>query len=418
MIFPCLFPFAASPAAAMEGTGFDFRGSLESRFRVFPQDALDPDQGSGQHAYGIEAELNLGLPHGLEARAHPRLRLDGNRIRQNPLVMDDFYLGQFIEGLQWRAGYQVFSWKVVESYSQADVLNQTDRRLDLLDPDKLAEPAAFLRLDLPAWLGEALEAYSLPYFTPGPLPRSESRYSPVTGTPFTLVSDADSATYDSPSGRWEPQWALRHLWRPGSFDVAFFWFHGYRRFPVFAPHPAAPGTLVPRYLRVEQGGMTFQGTLGNWILKGEGSWQGFTGDVRGPTGSPVDPYGSFTTGFEYTFYAPIAADQDVVTLVEWIGDTDSGKDPIDLEGFRPFQNDLFMGLRYVFNGLSDATATGGVFWDYREGDALYKLELRRRFFTHLSCSAGYNGVMLGSDTGRFQFLDRSSNLFADLKAYW
>jgi hypothetical protein len=334
--------------------------------------------------------------------------------------VDDFYLGFYADRLQGRVGYQVFSWKMVESYSQADLLNQADRRLDLLDPDKLGEPSVFLRMPLPAWLGDALEAYYLPWFTPGPLPFSESRYSPVSGTPYRIDTESGSETYDSPSGRWEPQGALRHLWRVGGFDAALFYFHGYRRFPLFAPDPLRPGMLLPRYARVDLGGFTFQGTLGNWILKGEGTYQDFVGDVRSPMGKHVDPFGSFTTGFEYTFYGPLVADQDIVVLAEWIGDTDSGKDLLELEGFRPFQNDIFAGFRYVFNGLSDASVTGGMFWDYRVGDSLYKLEFRRRFFKNLSFNTGYNGIWLASrkEESRFRFLDRSANLFASLRLYW
>ena len=74
---------------------------------------------------------------------------------------------------------------------------------------------------------------------------------------------------------------------------------------------------------------------------------------RAQSGRKVVPYLAYTSGAEYTFYSVFGSKHDLGTIAEIIGDTDTGKDPADLESFRPWRNNAVGGLRYAFNNTSD-----------------------------------------------------------------
>ena len=405
------------------GTGCDtranLRGSLGSEGQYFHEAPIVEGQYRYQETYNLEAELDVNLPTCLDIRLHPRMRVDGRHPKANPLVMDDMFLGWHGTYFEGRAGYQVFSWKVVESYTQADILNQTDLRFDLLNPEKLAEPSLFLLLRLPESLGESLEGYLLPYFTPAPLPRDESRYNPAAGSPFRVKAETAELQYDSHRKRWEPQGAIRYNFRPGMFNASLYYFQGYSRFPSFVLSATDAGKLVPLYRLYHQGGVTFQGPMGNWLWKMESAYRRSVRPILNGLGTRVEPYWSVTAGLEYTFFSALLQDQDLMALIELLGDSDSGEDPARIDGFRPFQNDIFAGMRYVFNGLSDASLTAGMYWDWKTDEIFYRLQFQTRVFTSFTVNGGYNGIRIkkGNDP-QVRFLKNSSNGFLGLKYYW
>ena len=146
----------------------------------------------------------------LEFRIHPRLNYDIDRDQgfdrpeAFPARFDDLYADFFSRWFELRAGYQVFSWKVVESYSQADILNQADREEDFFDPPKIGEPAVRARFILPSRTPNVLELYYLPRFTPSPLPGEESRYYFFQDDRIRLARDDEDYLYSSSDGRGVP----------------------------------------------------------------------------------------------------------------------------------------------------------------------------------------------------------------------
>lgn len=367
----------------------------------------------------------------LEIRLHPRLNFDPDRAYDGawgaqlpPLWIDDGYIDWFTARFELRAGYQVFSWKTVESVSQADILNQSDREADLFDPPKIGEASVRARFILPTQAQNVLELYYLPYFTPSPLPTTGSRYDFFQGTPYSLTQDGTTFRYLSRDGEFRPQWAARYQTQLlESFDVALYYFHGYRRFPLFRPLSGGGGpqvdssTFTHLYPPLQQGGFTFQGALGNWLWKGETAFIRYEQELRGRTGAIVDPYLAYSAGFEYTFYSPIAQNQDLGAILEFVGDTDAGKDENDLEGFRPFRSHVFAALRYTFNTSTDRSILAGAFLDYLELDRIYRVEYAERFYGKVSFRAEFSGILARS-TSQFRPFEKAARLAAELKLHF
>jgi hypothetical protein len=377
------------------------------------------------------ADLDLTLSFApklpVELRIHPRMNYDYDRDGvpgdgdRHPVRFDDLYLDFFTRWFELRAGYQIFSWKVVESYSQADVLNQVDREEDFLDPPKVGEPSVRARFILPTTTQNVLELYYLPWFTPAHLPGPENRFFFFTNQPIQLVRDQDAFAYGSRDGRWRPQWAAR--WQTQlfeAFDVAAYYVHGYRRFPLFRPvkPPDAPGLILTHYYPAQfQGGFTFQGALGNWLWKGETAFLNFEEDLLAENGNQVDPYFTYTAGLEYTFYSPIIQNHDIGAILEFIGDSDAGKEGYELEGFRPFRSYAFAGLRYVFNTVGDRSLLVGTFVDYLQGDFIYRAEYAERLFGRLAFKAEIAGMR--AETGSpFKPFEKAGRAAAELKLHF
>ncbi len=267
---------------------------------------------------------------------------------RNRMLVDDLYLDALGETMEFRVGYQIFSWKTVESVSWADFLNQVDRQGDLLDPDKIGELAARARFISPLGDESTLEFFYLPWFTPGTnaQPGSRSYVMPIT-------NDYNAIEYGSSKKRIRPQGALKFSSSMfEEIDYSLFYFHGYDRnmFVTFNPNQG----LRQKYELMHRGGLTFQGTVEDWLIKGEAI-------VSTYENNSIDPFGAGTFGIEYTFNSLFIQNHDIGLITEVIATSDFGKDPATLPSFRPFNNHLFAGVRYTFNNTSDRSFLIGAF---------------------------------------------------------
>lgn len=419
---------AAQSLELGDGTRLNYQGHAGLVQWAFPQEG-----GERQSYFTTQwvGELDLTLSFGpslpLEFRFHPRLNYDIDRKdsftdgEYFPVRFDDLYLDWFTRYFELRAGYQIFSWKVVESLSQADILNQSDRAEDFFDPPKVGEVAVRTRFILPTERQNVLELYLLPWFTPSPLPGPESRYYFFQDQAIRLLRSFDDFRYDSEAGRTRPQWAAR--WQTQAFetfDLAAYYFHGYRRFPLFVP--AAPPdsnglVLTHLYTPLYQGGFTFQGAVGNWLWKGETAFIRYEQDLISRSGKPVDPYGAYTVGFEYTFYSPLIRNHDLGVIMELVGDTDAKKEEDELEGFRPFRSHSFAGLRYTFNNAGDRAILAGTFLDYIHIDRIFRVEYSERFFGRAAFKAEFSGVRAKSSS-QFRPFQQAARVAAELKIHF
>lgn len=422
----------ALAAAQTVGLGdkarLNYQGNLGAIQWAFPREGGEGDSHFATQWRGeLDLTLSLAPAAPLELRAHPRFNYDpersgrGGDLLAQPARFDDLYLDFFTRFFELRAGWQIFSWKTVESVSQADILNQTDREEDFFDPPKIGEPAVRARFIMPTRAQNVLELYYLPYFTASPMPGPESRYWPFPGQRVRLARDADAFTYDADDEAWRPQWAAR--WQTQvlePFDVSAYYFHGYRRFPQFraAGSDLEGGlTLTHHYTPIFQGGFTFQGAVGNWLWKGETAYIRAETEQVSRSGAIVDPYLAYTGGLEYTFYSPFLQNQDLGAILELIGDSDAGKDEDELEGFRPFRSHVFAGLRYVFNNPGDRALLAGAFVDYLTGDMLYRAEYSERVFGGVSAKAEVSGLAVEPGSSLRPF-EKAVRVSAELKFHF
>jgi hypothetical protein len=136
-------------------------------------------------------------------------------------------------------------------------------------------------------------------------------------------------------------------------------------------------------------------------------------NVRNQLGQTIKPaYFAYTAGFEYTLYSFLTDNQDLGTILEIIGDTDTGKKAEELESFRPFQNHLFGGLRYTFNNISDRSILMGGLFDYKSGDVFFSFEYSERLAEVFTFKLTYND--LTADTSPLDSFEHTDRIMGEL----
>lgn len=403
---------------AIGGTQLLYKGAIGMELWHFPQQSNDPQHEDNVTTLDTFMELTLKMPGNLDLRFRPICIFDfadadfayeelsyygkgRSRIR-----IDDLYLDWFSDLIEIRFGYQIFSWETVESYNWADFLNQTDREIDLFDPEKIGEPAVRVRFPLPTDVDQYLEFYYFPYFTPARFPRTGNRYDLFSGRRYAVGSNPDYADYHLPDDytvpivqsneledmvygsddeRWRPQWAARYQTSLlDSIDFALYFFNGYERSPRFVPKedpamvlPIGMGgretlLLVHHYDIVTKLGFTFQGNRGPWLFKGETLYQLYEQEIVTKNETPVDDYYAFTTGLEYTLYGLFFDNQDVGLILEWIECSEEGKDLVT------YPNHFFGGIRYTFNNPSNRSILLGGYFNNKDHENVIRLEYSER----------------------------------------
>lgn len=424
-----LSPLLAQSIEFSENTKLNYKGNVGISYWYFPKDAPKAEMPTHVGTFDGQIDFNLKTGKYLEFRANPRGIVDFKDENRRRFLPQDIYADFVTSKFELRAGYQVFSWKTVESVAHSDILNQTDPSLDFFDAPKVGEPALRSRIIFGEENPHTLEVYYLPYFTPAKLPVAGNRFDFSGALPSTtafgqtitpnVIYDPDLNRYETPYNRWRPQGAIRYQKQIfGKVDTSVYYFNGYKRFPQLYPVAATaytplPGVSIPTqyaqaYNPIHQGGITWQGTIDALLIKGDIAYIHYVNDIKSQDGkNTVAPYAQYTIGFEYTFNSLFVDSQDLGLIVEGLGDTDTGKNFNELDIFRPFQNHVFAGLRYTFNNTGDRSLLLGTFTDYKKGDVIARLEYEERFFERVKVKAQFFGFAT-SKTSQLSSFDHTT----------
>ncbi len=415
---------AFSQSLSMGSLSLDYRGNLGLEAWYFPLESSDSEQPDWVGTLQSDLDVTLRSPWNLDFRANPAFYWDLESEDRRRVNLRELYLDWYKPHFELRSGWQTFSWKTVESYSPADFLNQTDQEIDLLDAPKLGEPAIRSRFLLGDALQSMLELYYLSYFTPARLPQHGNRYDFLAGSPITLETETSQFQYLSSKERWRPQGALRYKAMLGGLDFSVFYFNGYARYPELTPaNPSNPlSPLTHRYHPVHKAGTFFQGAFGNWLWKGEGVYTQYEEKYTMTNFSngkliTVDPYFSYTLGFEYTLYGIAFEAHDLGLLLEALGDSHPDASLSELDGFRAFRSHIFAGLRYVFNNTSDRSILLGGFANYRKPEFITQLKYEERLLKHFKANVELQAVYLESSSD-LNALRHSGRATAGIVWYW
>ncbi|WP_417450644.1 hypothetical protein, partial [Kordiimonas sp.] len=257
-----------------------------------------------------------------------------------------------------RAGLAKVFWGVAESRHLVDIINQFDTVEDIDNEDKLGQPMLEVS-KLQDW-GQ-ITAYVLPAFRKRTFVGEEGRFR----APYLV--DNDLARFDQ--GRDDDadvDLALRYSHYFGDWDVGLSFFRGADRDPRLILD-AGRGVLAPYYDDITQVGADIQYTHEAWLWK-------FEGIVRD---TPFETFAAAVGGVEYTFYGVTDAGADLGVLVEYQYDGRSENPAI--APLSPSDNDLFTGLRFAMNDMSDTSILGGVIVDMADGSVSGLVEASRRF---------------------------------------
>lgn len=404
-VFILISGISAQNVQISDAVNMRYSGKFGNESWYFPRSK--PVSSFPEYVNTIKGDLDLVLQFDMpmEIKLNQRFQYDPDDENRNRYEIDDLYLDYFTESWEVRAGLQIFSWKTVESISYADFLNQTDLESDFLDAPKLSQPAIRFRYIPQTEADQVFEFYYLPYMRATRFPVDDNRFS----FGLNISNDTEDHLYQDKNKEWRPQFAIsytRFIWE--SIDTRWFYFNGYNRFPGLIPNPTFT-EFYHQYRPVHKAGLTFQGTVDAWLVKGEMVYTDYQKEVLNQLGEKIKPsYFAYTVGFEYTFYSPFIANHDLGTILEIIGDSDTGKKAAELESFRPFQNHIFGGMRYTFNNVSDRSLLFGGFYNYRDGDIILSFEYSERWFEVFTASIKYMDITSDTDPiSRFEHTDRA-----------
>ncbi|MEO0398060.1 MAG: hypothetical protein AAF224_01410 [Pseudomonadota bacterium] len=355
--------FASSSVVAGD---WDLSAEVSAEARVFPQDALLPEQFDHiQPSIAIEPEILWQSDSGQHQLALlPFYRYDFQDDERTHFDLREAYY-RFNSDDNWSltVGLAKVFWGRTESRHLVDIINQTDSVEDIDEEDKLGQPMVSLSV-LRDW--GTLDLFVMSGFRDRTFPGVEGRPR------FTSVVDTDNPIFTRDGRRAAPDFAARYSHYLGSWDFGVSVFHGTSREPRFAPSQITD-SFLPVYDLITQGGVDVQYTKDAWLWK-------FEGIVREGHG---DTFFAGVGGFEYTIYQ-VFGNADLGLLTEYQYD---GRDEgFVLDSFGPAlaapvtiaENDVFMGARLAFNDTQDASILVGGAIDVEDQSTAMFMEAERR----------------------------------------
>lgn len=344
-------------AFADENSAGVWSGYISGQGRGFWQSPQFDDQRDGDLSFAIEPEYYKDWNNRLRAITFtPFARLDSNDPERTHVDIREAHYLHVVGDWEWRVGVAKVFWGVTESQHLVDIINQTDLVENLDTEDKLGQPMIET-----TWLQDwgVVQFYVLPGFRERTFPGRKGRLR--TG----LVVDTDEEEYESGAEEKHVDWALRFKTQLGPVDLGLSHFNGTSRAPELRPTLNSAGgvELIPYYGLIDQTGLDLQAILGNWTWKLESILQTKKGrDFTAAVG-----------GFEYTFYGVSESGADLGMLSEYHFDDRKQDAPVG------FQDDIFLGMRYVLNDAQDTELLAGGFYDFDYNSKSVRVELQRRF---------------------------------------
>ncbi|MGI9316444.1 MAG: hypothetical protein ACR2QW_03845, partial [bacterium] len=153
----------------------------------------------------------------------------------------------------------------------------------------------------------------------------------------------------------------------GILDYGFSWFTGTSREPGFVP--GEDGRLIPFYAQIDQLGLDLQITSDAWLWKLETIRREFD------NGSAGEDFTAAVGGLEYSFYGMAEGLFDLGLLAEYHYDSRNDVSTV------PFQDDLFLGLRFGFTDAESSEILAGTVIDQEDQTTSFRIEANRRVFT-------------------------------------
>ncbi len=334
----------------------DVSGNLSLEGRGFWQSPLDERQVDSSLSLSGEVEFYHEWDDGRQALTlTPFLRLDPHDPqRSHGDIREAFWL-KVGDDWELRAGITKVYWGVTESVHLVDIVNQTDLVENPDGEQKLGQPMIQLSLERD-W--GTLDLFALPWFRERTFPGVHGR---LRVQPRVDIHHAD---YESAAGPHHFDIALRWSRSIGDWDIGLAHFRGTSRDPLFVPRvvPGEEPVLTPYYPLINQTSLDVQATKGDWLWKLEAVHHSGGGQT----------YNAAVGGFEYTRVGILGGASDLGLLAEY--QYDDRRE----QALTPFQNDLFIGIRWTANDEQSSELLAGIIQDLDGGGRLLNIEASRR----------------------------------------
>lgn len=363
---PAILAALLAPSTPGRADSPEFTGSISAEARLFGYDAVNP--GQRRHTGSLFGEVEYRQEWDAVGRVtiRPFLRLDSaDRRRTHFDLREASWFRAFrdtaVGDFDLEVGVGKVFWGVTESRHLVDIINQTDLIEYPDEEEKLGQP--MIHLAIPRDWG-VVELFVLPGFRTRTFPGRNGRLRSA------LVVDTGDPVFESGARRAHVDFATRYSNAVGPVDFGFAWFHGTTREPAFLLGADSGGrpVLIPFYQQIDQFSLDAQLTTGPWLLKLEALYRRGQNDRQGRE----DAYFASVSGFEYTFFGILGTGMDLGVLSEWHYDDRGAR------ALTPFDNDLFVGLRWTANDPQDSTILAGIIQDIGSPARFFFLEASRR----------------------------------------
>ena len=334
----------------------EWSGNIAIESRLFLHDSMDRRSDNSNYSFSALPEYYHEWNEGTDSFTFtPFIRIDSDDSERTHADIRELKWTHV--GAQWEShiGISKVFWGVTESQHLVDIINQTDLVENIDGEDKLGQPMVKFST-VRDW--GTVDLFVLPGFRERTFPGKDGRLRTV---PYV---DDDLARYESSKEEEHIDWAARWSHSFDIWDVGVSHFSGTGRDPLLLPVVKNNGALVlaPFYEQIEQTGLDVQATIESWLLKLEIISREGIGDR----------YTASTAGFEYTLYGLFETAHDLGLLAEYLYD-ERGRNAQTL-----FEDDLFLGTRWVWNDVQGTELLAGVILDSSSSERTFRLEGSRR----------------------------------------
>ncbi len=312
--------------------------------------------------------------------------------------LDELYAKYNFENDMIFGGRNIRFWGALEANNVVDTFNTKDMRTDGLDPQKqgswnVAYSHYFgnSEVALIAKLYEEkqkMAAYPYVYYF---FPEQ------ITIPPYGSVDMVYDPDRKSQQSLYRPTLYLKWSGSTESdypMDYAFILQHGYDSQRAFVSEldPAAMTNTLYEEVYLANKFMTYDTlVVGSTLLKIEALATDVIESNVTSIGKTVADYYQFGIGVEHTLTG-FAGEADLGLIAEYYyyNIFDTGSDiATDLDLFQVFENDLFLGLRYTFNDISNSSVLAGAIIDLQYREQSYSVKYETRYFDVLSAAFDY-----------------------------
>lgn len=342
----------------------NYRGETSFQARYFassqPQDG---SQGQLHPAIGITAEIWRDYNRGRDLLTFtPYLRLDARDSQRNLADIRELSWIHVGDSYELRTGIRQVYWGVTEGANLVNIINQTDGA-DGPDTDKtLGQPMINLAVESGSHM---FDLFVLVGARERTFPGEDGRLR------FPIVVDAGRSSWESDEGQGAIDYAARWQWNYYPIVLGVTAFSGTAREPELELELSSDGPrLTPFYPVIQQAGLDLQAVQGDllWKLEAIQRWGG------------REDFHAANAGFEYTQVGILDSRMDLGWLAEGLYQSRDGSAAV------PFERDLLLGWRFVFNDLAGSEILASTIIDTRTQEHVVSIEGRRRLGNSWSVS--------------------------------
>ncbi len=352
-----------------------------------------------------------------KADIKPQLRIDFLNSDRNRYIPNEAYLTFYIPHHQWTIGEQIVHWGVSTFFNPTDSINRQDYEDNFFMPSKLGELIVAYHWDMPHGPpieNLSLDVMALPFFQTTPLPELNTRYNFIGHSgaiPYSLADGQENPHYPQAMGG-----AISLSLKSEHVDASIDYYHGPEKTPGYFLQIDGTGALrlKPFYYTVDMIGLNIEVPVNHFNFHLETAAKITTEndpkvhDVNFEDNNGVPKsYIQYVPGVDYIWHGNPG---DLTLTLEYMGEPNFER---KLRNFRPFQNDLFVGARFLFSDYRQSECEVGLVKDLGNEELALLTHVSTKLYKDLRGEVGALIVHRdGTTNSPISYFDNNSQVYA------